>query len=422
MASPRLSPRFIGGIIFIVSVVVRIAFVSSIIGLNHGQGNVAVLNGDERDFISRAEHINSGLGLTAGNPHDRMWRMPAYPFWLASVFAAFGRQLTLVRLFQAVLGGLACVLLFAIARRIFDQTVAMLAALYFAFYPPHLYMAGQILSENLLLPAALLATLAFLKMMEKPSIRSAALCGVLAGLSALVKPESGIVAAAMIATIWLIGRERRPGLSAALALAIVLVITPWMIRNYRLSGHLVLSSVGGEAFWGGNNEYVLDQPKYRGYWMAPADMPEQFEQVLAAPTEYERDRVRWRLGWEFLDTHRGDIPRLVFYKLRRFYSVLVQDPKERIALVLSFGLLLPFIVAGLAINARRFLRDRHPGFLLIAVIAGYNLLAIVFWGANRMRLVIDPMLILFGVWAAIALVRYGLRMRPGNRHQASDFY
>jgi hypothetical protein len=407
MISPRvaqLSSGSIAEIIFAVAVVVRIAFVSIIIGLDHGQESVAILNGDERDYIGRAEHINSGLGLTAGNPHDRMLRMPAYPLWLATIFAIFGRQLVVVRLFQAVLGALVCVLLFGIARRLFDRAVATFAALYFAFYPPHLYMAGQILSENLLLPAVLLATLAFLKMMERPSTQSAVLCGVLAALSMLVKPESGLVAAAIIATIWLIRHEHRLRLSAALVLAIVLVITPWLVRNYRWSGHLMVSSVGGETFWGGNNEHVLNLPKYRGYWMSPANMPDQHRQVLAAPTEYERDRMRWRLGWEFLETHRGDIPRLVFYKLRRFYYVLVQDPKERIALILSFGLLLPFIAAGLAINTRRFLRDRHPGFLLIAIIVVYNLLAVVFWGANRLRLVIDPMLILFGVWAACALV------------------
>src|SRR5262249_38776354 len=157
------------------------------------------------------------------------------------------------------------------------------------------------------------------------------------------------------------------------------------------------------AFWGGNNEFVLNTPQHRGYWKPPSDMPEQLQQVLAAPSEYEQDRVRWRFGWRFLDEHRSDIPRLALYKLRRFYSVMVQDPKERIVLILSFGLILPFVAAGVLVNAWKFIERRHAGLILMAIILCYNLLAIVFWGANRLRLIIDPFLITFGVWALCAI-------------------
>ena len=455
-------------LIFTLAVAVRIALIHAVIGFHHGQSNLSILNGDERDYVRRAENLLAGEGFTGGGRNDRMWRTPAYPVFLASVFLPRGRQLAVVRLLHAMLGGLVCVLIYAIARRVFDPTVAALSALYFAFFPPHAYMAGQILSENLLLPIVLLATLEFLRMMEQPSFQSAALCGSLAGLAALTKPEAGGIAAAMLAVLWLgkrekevsvallerestkdpikrgirgnggirgeglrvfrhfrvfrvllvVLKERRPNkflMSVALAFCAALVVAPWLARNYRLSGRVVISSVGGEAFWGGNNRHVLDDPKYRGYWMAPSEMPEQLKLVLAAPSELEQDRVRWRLGLEFLDSHHADIPRLVCYKFTRFHSVMAQDRTERLALILSFGWLLPFIAAGVLIHAWRFVRRRQAASILIAIIFYYNLLAIVFWGANRMRLVIDPLLIIFGLWAACAVVRFGLKIRSGSR-------
>jgi hypothetical protein len=439
MRQSSLPPFKLILLIFTLAVAVRIAFIHAVVGFHHGQSNLSILNGDERDYVRRAENLLAGEGFTGGGQNDRMWRTPAYPVFLASVFLPRGRQLAVVRLLHAMLGGLVCVLIYAIARRVFDPTVAALSALYFAFFPPHAYMAGQILSENLLLPIVLLATLEFLRMMEQPSFQSAALCGLLAGLVTLTKPESGGIAAAMLVVLWtgrgekkdIVGadlcvcpdragrhRGRHTGLplrlalfpqkllmSAALVLCATLVVAPWLARNYRLSGRVVISSVGGEAFWGGNNQHVLDNPKYRGYWMAPSEMPEQLKLVLAAPTELEQDRVRWRLGLEFLDAHRADIPRLAWHKFTRFYSVMARDRTERLALILSFGWLLPFIAAGLLVHAWRFVRLRQAASILIAIIFYYNLLAIVFWGANRMRLVIDPLLIIFGVWAARGVLK-----------------
>jgi hypothetical protein len=395
--------------VFVLAVLIRISFVQVIIGFDKGAQNPGVLNGDERDYIGRAQNLLAGNGLTAGGARDRMWRTPGYPGFLAGLFTLGGKSVAVIRLAQCMLGGLVCVLLFLLARQLFDRRLAMAAALYFALFPPHAYMAGMILSENLLLPAVLGSILAFLSLAKAQTFRSAILAGALAGVSILIKPESAIVPGAFVLTIWNLRIRNKAGLSLAIALIAALVLSPWLIRNHRLSGHFVLSSVGGEAFWGGNNKYVLDDPKYRGYWMTPSEMPAQFDEVLAAPTEYEQDRVRWRLGKDFLDQHRGDLPRLAIYKLRRFYSVFVQDPKERLALILSFGLLLPSIAAGVVINGWRFLRERHSGLVLIGIILGYNLLAIIFWGANRMRLVIDPFLILFGVWAVrAALFRIGL--------------
>src|SRR5262245_37584801 len=401
-------PRTIALILFAIAVFVRTAFIHTVTGLDRGAEDISILNGDERDYIRRAENLIAGNGFTAGGENDRMWRTPAYPGLLSGVFLIFNRPLTVVRLLHAMLGALACVFVFLIASRIFGSSIAILSALYFAFYPPHVYMAGQVLSENLLLPGVLAATMAFINLAGRQTFRSAVLTGVLDGLSIIVKPEYGVIVAAMVVVLWLTGGEKRFLHSAALILATVLVFSPWILRNYQLSGHFVLSSVGGEAFWGGNNEFVLNIPQHRGYWMPPSEMPEQLKQVLTAPTEYEQDRVRWRFGWDFLEKHPQDIPRLMFYKLRRFYSVLVQDPKERLVLILSFGLLLPFIAAGVLVNAWKFTTQRQTGLILIAIILCYNLLAIVFWGANRLRLVIDPMLIILGVWAVCAALKHAL--------------
>ena len=360
------------------------------------------------------------IQLAGGIVDDGNWshelfliRPPGYPLLLAAVFAPAGRRLAAARALQALLGGLACVLLAAIGARLFDRRIGLLAGGWFALYPPHAYMAGMLLAENLLLPALLGLVWLFLRLTERESLREAIACGLLAGGCALVKPEAAgvIVLAAALA-----GRRR----GAMLALCAFAVVAPWLLRNHRLSGHWTLSSVGGEAFWGGNNESVLNLPKYRGYWMAPAEMPAGLREVQAAGDEIAQDRARYRLGIDFLKRHPADLPRLAGYKLARFHSVLMQDPRERWALIASYGWLLPFIAAGTLLQTRRLFRAHSGGRLLIALIFYYHLLAVVFWGANRLRLMIDPALLLFGLQALVAAVRsmpmtWGVAVRRRNR-------
>ena len=416
-------PKFLAALIFLLAALIRIAFIYFAIGFHRGATEATNLNGDERDYLARAEHLLAGDGLTAGGAHDRMWRTPGYPLFLAATVALSGaKQLAAVRLLQALLGALTCVLLYFIARRVLaDQAcepTAALAAGWFACYPPHAYMAGQILSENLLLPALLAAVLVFMQMLAAPRPRRALSCGLLFGVAAMIKPETGaIIGLAAACALWLLRGSWRERLqsSALVLVAALLLVAPWASRNYRLSGHLVISSLGGEAFWGGNNEAVLNTPSLRGYWLPPAQAPATLNQVLAAPTEFEQDRTWWRLGSEFLRAHQSDIPRLMAYKLRRFYSVLVQDRRERVALLLSFGWLLPFIAVGMAVSLRRFAGERAAGLFVLAIIGYYNLLAVVFWGANRLRLVIDPFLIMFGVWALCVGGQYLLRARRVTR-------
>jgi len=394
-------------VILMTAVLVRLMFIHCTVGFHYGEDNIRVLGGDETEYLAFAENIANGRDYGAGIT-EKMWRTPGYPLLVSTIFTFFGHSLVVIRLTHALLGGLVCVLILRIGSKLFGPSTGILSALYFAIYPPHVYYSREIVSENLLLLCSLLAVLFFFNAVTIPKLKNAVLCGTFLGIATLVRPEAGGIVVCLITFLVFFSPFQckvRLFTSTVVVLSMILVLSPWLMRNYALSGRLILSSLSGEVFWGGNNEHTLNEPEWRGYWMYPHKM-EGFDLVRAEKNEIRRDQIRWRLGLEFLNDHKADIPRLVYYKVKRFYSVMVQGKTETIVLILSFGLLLPFILIGFFVSLVKFLRTRSPGVVLHMIVVYYNLLAIVFWGSNRFRLSIDPFLIMFGISAVLSIAAW----------------
>ena len=87
--------------------------------------------------------------------------------------------------------------------------------------------------------------------------KRAMLLGVVAGLSILVRAATLLFVP--LSALWLIYKRRWITL-AGLALGLVLVLTPWTIRNINFYGHFVLvASDGGVTFWTGNNKLATGE-------------------------------------------------------------------------------------------------------------------------------------------------------------------
>ena len=182
-------------------------------------------------------------------------RLPGYPLFLAAVYALFGHDNnTAVRVVQAVIDTLTCVLIALVALEwSIDEErkhrAAIVAFALAAVCPFNAIYVATILTEVwasfLAVAMVLTATLAF-----KASVRKRAFCwwistGLIAGLSVLFRPDSGLFAAAIGVTLVIsavqawrrraLTRISDPFISAALfSLAFCIVLVPWTIRNRRV--------------------------------------------------------------------------------------------------------------------------------------------------------------------------------------------
>lgn len=168
---------------------------------------------------------------------------PGYPAFIAAIFALTTRSEIGVVIVQAVLRGLTAWLLVRLGWRLFaSRAVGLAAGWAYAFAAvPYLFVA--VLSPETLYTAVLMGTLVVFA--SRPALLKLIAAGFLAGLGVLIRPI-GLVAMWGLPLVELC-RSRLPRAVARVALLFGvagLVVAPWLLRNQRLFGTPVLTSVG----------------------------------------------------------------------------------------------------------------------------------------------------------------------------------
>lgn len=190
-------------------------------------------------------------------------RLPGYPLFLAGIYSIFGHgDNTAVRIVQAVIDTASCVLIALVAffwepdeRRKRRTSIAALALA--AVCPFTTIYVATILTETLTgffaLAMCLLATLALQSTTQRSTLWLWAATGLVAGVSVLFRPDSGLFALAIGITLVvttllrtsdvklsrrrdevLYRSARASYLGALFSLAFCLALVPWAIRNYRV--------------------------------------------------------------------------------------------------------------------------------------------------------------------------------------------
>jgi len=193
---------------------------------------------------------------------------PLYPFLLSIIFRVFGvysaaSALTILTL-NSVFSALTCVPVYRATRISLNPQVALFAGWGWAIYPFAIYFSvGRVWEYSL---TSLLLTTCFwlaLRLHRQGPLRWLGF-GALYGLTGLCNPAVfSLFPILLLMPLWKLWKLRRPGswfssdlLRSGLlaAVGILLVLTPWTIRNYRTL-HVVCPVRDGfwYEFWSSNN-------------------------------------------------------------------------------------------------------------------------------------------------------------------------
>lgn len=191
-----------------------------------------------------ARSIVEGQGF--GNPFfaetgPTSWLAPVFPATLAGVFKIFGvytKASALVILsLDCLLGALTCVPVFLIARQTFGESAAVWAGWIWAFFPYSINFSASFIWDTTL--STLLMALLFLyilRLENAPRWWPWFGFGALVGFAALTDPV--LLGVMPFLTLWMLYRywkrgERWFAPGAAALLAVIIVVSPWFVRNYR---------------------------------------------------------------------------------------------------------------------------------------------------------------------------------------------
>ena len=292
--------------------------------------------------VTLAQRIMAGLGDTLpttsidgpiGSSQPAFQKAPGYPFLLAVLFRITGVGFAFFPL-QCLIGGLLSVLVVLVATEAFgDPSVALIAGIAAAVHPVLVNAASQLYNENIYFCLFFLCVWLYLRWYRNPTAYLALLCGICAGATALIREAvlAPFAALVLLAFVWNWRKHGMASLKPALIMAagLTLVVAPWTIRNYVVSGgeFVPISTQAWALLGSGNNDCVAAEG-----WGTPfyGDDPcpslnQQKAALLASQHEISTTVTRARanaiLGKRWIASHPGAYVKLC---IRRAWTVF--DP------------------------------------------------------------------------------------------------
>ncbi|MEW6095337.1 MAG: glycosyltransferase family 39 protein [bacterium] len=342
----------------------------------------------------------AAMEILNGNPiKGPFYYNPLYYYFLALNYYLFGHNLFTIRLIQALLGIVTGLVTYLIAKKIFNEKVAIISLLLYALCGYLIYYEGVLLSISLTTFLCVTAVWFFLQARERKSNKRFITGGILLGLAALSQPNTILLLPFVLLWILLELKEevikRRLQRCAIVLLACFVAISPITIKNYIDSGKFVLISTSGSFnFWLGNHEHSL------GYFSSYEDLISlekkikeegekfYFKDVLRFIKEKPIDYL-WFVGKKiYLFWGKWDVPHQVWYFQGRLFSPLLKHP-----FIFNFDIIAILGLGGILFSVKRFSRKT---LLLYLFILGYSFSVITMLIHGRYRAPIVPFLIIYG--------------------------
>jgi 4-amino-4-deoxy-L-arabinose transferase-like glycosyltransferase len=356
-----------------------------------------------------------------------------YVLFLTAVYGTFGPWPVAARLVQGlVVGVLHPWLTFRIGSRLFGSRTGLVASAVVAVYAYFVYYAGALMTESFCILAALWSLDVAMRIegaaRESPDAPLRGLWLQLgASLALAVMLRQAMLFLVPVVVGWagwrVVAARRGEGAgsgawrralsgSTVSLLVLAAVILPWTIRNYRAFDRFVLlnTNAGFAFFWGNHPIHGWDfMPLFPGDGSRYGEL---IPDDLRSLNEGALDRALLKQGLQFVVDDpvrylRLSVGRVVEYV--KFWPTPESGTASNVARVLSFGVCLPFMVAGVILalagtgtGGPQGDRSLAGVGLVLAAASIYSLIHVLTWTLVRYRLPVDALLVPF---AALAMTR-----------------
>ncbi len=184
---------------------------------------------------------------------------PVYAI-LFYLFSLIGNSVSVASVFSGVCFVLSSLLIYYLAKRLFDKKVAFLTSMIFILYKPVIFYSLLPIKTMFFIAALLLFLVVYQLMLEKDKIVFAISGGFLAGV--LLLTEGLFLPLLVVLLLYLCFKAAVKSRCLYFVVGIIVALMPVSIRNYAVSGAISpFSPVGGIHFFIGNNENAT--PFYR---------------------------------------------------------------------------------------------------------------------------------------------------------------
>jgi 4-amino-4-deoxy-L-arabinose transferase-like glycosyltransferase len=362
------------------------------------------------EHVEIADNILKGRGYSfrwygLGPPIQGSFMPPPYVAIVLAARLLFPSAPWLaVQVFQAFLSFVSAVLVYLIGKEIFTQLTGMIASLLMAVYPPSLAYVLDIQSLVWETFWVLLIVLAYVYWARHKTWKRALFVGFVLGVLVLSRPPL-ILLAPLLLVLMVLSYERRavPHFAAVCGVCI-LVLGPWLWRNYLVHDRFVFVSTNGAiAMFEGNNQYATGV-SYRDMSDLWLQHP-QLAQELAGLDDASRAS---RLYQESITYARAHPKETMVLALKKFVYFWWFKPRFTeggaasgypryfgIFYMVAYAVLLGFAALGIS-TSRKQLASLYIIYGLFAIQTAISMITIA---GTRYRAVLEPLLAILAACA-----------------------
>lgn len=232
-------------------------------------GRQFLVEGDANGYWSLGQAIAASEDYAIHNPPRRILRTPGFPLLLAASIRVFGNSTLIASLVLAMVGTVVCLQVYLLTRRLAGQLPALAALAIAAISPLQIASSVQILSEGWFTCWVLASLLTLEPLLraeptrrQLPPLLQSLVAGLATGAGILVRPGWILWPACGTCLLLLFHRGprgQRVLLAGMLCLGAWLMLLPWAIRNYQVSGLWIHTSL-----WSGPSLYDGLNPRATG--------------------------------------------------------------------------------------------------------------------------------------------------------------
>lgn len=337
----------------------------------------------------------------------------AYPLYLLGVYTIFGIHPLIARVIQAAFVGLLTgFLVYRLSKRVFGETVALIAVGMAAVYTYFIYYSAALMTEALFMVASLgVLEFAYL-LVERPTWLRALLLGSVLAIAVLLRQAILLFLPVLFIWLWLVGRKKLALYHFIVPLFIViLIVAPWTWRNYRVYNRfLLLNSNAGYAFYSSNHSTL-------GVKWTPENSVASVPPDLQGLNEAQMDSILMRRSIDAVIDNPERYVLLTFSKFAEYFKFWPSNSSgttSNLQRLFSFAWLLPLSLYGFYL-ARARLRDWALPLLYVFTTAATYLLS---WPTARYRVPTDACLIPLAAFAVYTLYTNIFKNLKSNRENS----
>lgn len=328
---------------------------------------------------------------------------PLYPLLCALVYSLTGHSFLAMAVVQAFISSFMCIVIFWIGRHIFSNGVGLLAALLTAFHPGIIIYTAKFHAFVLDSLLICLTVWLLIKLKESPTLLNQFKLGLSFGLAMLTR--STIILFLPFSWLWL--KKRSKKLFFVYILISLILLSPWLIRNYLIYRKVLIVSTSANVFWRGNN------PLATGTSLAASGKPmleeaKDFYSSIYGKSEMEQNRIFWNESFKFIRNNPMKFVKLFFRKFFYFWwfapTTGSEYKKEWLSIYkIFYSVILLFSLLGIfGIKKLSSLR-RYDALIVILLMSVIAIAQSLFYVETRHRWAIEPLLLIFAAKGLVSI-------------------